>query len=346
MGEFEKLTAELKASKLPLIVYGAGCIAEFADMYLKKYNIDFDGYAVDEEYLSEQKEYFGKPLFVFTDYIKRGKCNVLSAVAKLSDKRREQLDREENINKVYFIDYMGKFYSEKPLSEEQKQLLSWLRSEMRDETSKQHLDAFIHQKQTFEYGKPISLNAKHFDSDILSFSEDEVYVDCGAYNGDTVLGFIEALKRSGISTYKKIYAFECDPDSLSKLKANTAALGNIEIIPKGLYTKTGTVRFSSTGSELSIVGEGNIDIEITTLDEFIGDGDCTFIKANFEGSSKCFMGGENVIKRCRPKLAVGCYVLEEHLITIPRFIKELVPDYKLYFRNYSPFGGGAVLYAV
>lgn len=51
MGEFERLTEELKASKLPLIVYGAGSMSEFADMYLKKYNIDFDGYAVDAPYI-------------------------------------------------------------------------------------------------------------------------------------------------------------------------------------------------------------------------------------------------------------------------------------------------------
>lgn len=346
MGEFERLTAELKDSKLPLIVYGAGNIAEYADVYLKEHCIEFDGYAVDKEYLSDRKEYLGKPLFVLEDYIKRGKCNILSAVAKLSDERLKQLNREENINKVYLIDYASKFYLEKPLSEEQKQQLSWLREELCDEISKQHLDAFIHQKFTFEYGKPVSSNPRYFDSDILHFSENEVYVDCGAYDGDTILGFVEALKHLGISSYKKIYAFECDPDTLPKLKANTAALSNIDIIPKGLYTKTGTIRFSNTGSQLSIVDEGNIEIEVITLDEFIKDGSITFLKANMEGSSKCIMGGDNVIKRCRPKLAFNCFLIEEHLITIPQYIKSLIPDYKLYFRNYSQFGGGGVLYAV
>ncbi|MDE7231029.1 MAG: FkbM family methyltransferase, partial [Oscillospiraceae bacterium] len=308
--------------------------------------IDFEGYVVDREYLPNKREYRGKPLFALDDYLKRGKCYVLSAAARLSDERIGQLNREDNINKVYLIDYESCFYIEEPLSEEQTKRLSWLCGEMSDETSRQHLEAFIHQIQTFEYGKPISVNSKHFDSDILRFSEDEIYVDCGAYTGDTVLGFIEALKHAGISSYKKIYAFECDTNSLPKLKANTAGLSNVEVIPKGLYTKTGTARFSNSGGELSIVGEGNVSIEITTLDEFIGDGECTFIKANFEGSSKSIMGAENVIKRCRPKLAIGCYVPAEHLITIPGFIKELIPDYKLYFRNYSPFGGGGVLYAI
>ena len=92
---------------------------------------------------------------------------------------------------------------EKPLSEEQKQQLAWLREEMCDEISKQHLDAFIHQKLTLEYNKLLSSNTKYFDSDILHFSDNEVYVDCGAYNGDTALGFIKALRGMGISSYKK-----------------------------------------------------------------------------------------------------------------------------------------------
>lgn len=347
MGEFEKLTEELKGSKLPLIVYGAGNIAEYADMYLKEYNIDFDGYAVDKEYMPEQRECHGKPLFAFDEYIKRGKCNVLSAVSKLSDGWLEQLNREENINKVYLIDFASKFHPDKPLTDENKQRLSWLRNVLCDEMSKQHLDAFIHQKLTLEYGKPMSSNIRLFDSDILHFSENEVYVDCGAFDGDTILGFVEALEHMGISSYNKIYAFEPDPENLQKINENTEKLINVTVFPKGLYDKTCTLYFANEGNQLSKVDENGFKIEVTTIDEIIKDGDCTFIKVSFLGSElKCLMGAKDIIKRCRPKLAVNCMFIEEHLTEIPQYIKSLVPDYKLYYRNYSPFGGGGVLYAV
>ncbi len=347
MSEFEKLTAELKDSKLPLIVYGAGNIAEHADMYLKEYNIDFDGYAVDKEYMPKQKEYLGKPLFVLDEYIKRGKCNILSAVARLTNERLGQLNREENINKVYLIDYASKYHPDKPLTDENKQHLSWLRDVLCDEISKQHLDAFIHQKLTFEYGKPISSNTRLFDSDILHFSENEVYVDCGAYDGDTILGFVKALEHMGISSYKKIYAFEPDPENLQKINENAGKLNNVTVVPKGLYDKTCTLYFSNEGNQQSKVDENGFKIEVTTIDEIIKDGDCTFIKVSFLGSElKCLMGAKDIIKRCRPKLAVNCLFIEEHLTGIPQYLKSLVPDYKLYFRNYSPFGGGGVLYAV
>ncbi len=347
MGEFEKLTTELQNSKLPLIVYGAGNIAEHADMYLKEYNIDFDGYAVDKEYLPEQKEYLGKPMFVLGDYIKRGQCNVLSAVSKLSDERLEQLNREENINKVYLIDYASKYHPDKPLTDEDRRQLSWLREVLCDEISKQHLDAFVHQKLTLEYGKPVSSSTRLFDSDILSFSENEVYVDCGAYDGDTILGFVEAMKRSGISSYKKIFAFEPDPGNLLKIDENTKNLSDITVIPKGLYDKTCTLYFSNEGNQQSKVDEEGNKIEVTTIDEIIKDENCTFIKVSFLGSElKCLMGAEKAIKRCRPKLAVNCLFIEENLTAIPQYIKSVLPDYKLYFRNYSQFGGGSVLYAV
>lgn len=41
-----------------------------------------------------------------------------------------------------------------------------------------------------------------------------VYIDCGAYNGDTVLEYAAFTNRE----YKKIYAFEPDPENLKKLK--------------------------------------------------------------------------------------------------------------------------------
>ncbi|MDE7231028.1 MAG: hypothetical protein K2N56_11165 [Oscillospiraceae bacterium] len=346
MNEFERLTNELKAETLPLIVYGAGNSATYAELYLEKHNIEFEGYAVDSEYMPEKREYLGKPLFALEDYLKHGKYNILSSVSKLSNERIEQLNRKENINKVYLIDYMGTFFPDKQLTDSDKQQLSLLREELCDEISKQHFDAFIRQKITLSYGKPFSMNVQHFDNDILHFSENEIYADCGAFDGTSVIDFINALKRSNVSSYKKIYAFECDPDNLIKLKTNISDLDNVDIIPKGLYDKTGTVRFNNTGNEHATIGEGNIDIEVTTLDEFIGDGCCTFIKAYFESSSKCIMGAANVIKRCRPKLAIGCNHIDEHLITIPRFVKELVPDYNFYFRNYSSFSGGGVLYAV
>ncbi|MCM1168240.1 MAG: hypothetical protein NC401_19820, partial [Ruminococcus sp.] len=150
MGEFEQLTTELKNSALPLIVYGAGNIAEYADIYLKTYDIPFDGYAVDKEYLCGRNEYLGKPLFVLDDYIQRGSCNILSAVAKLTNEKLEQIRCEKNVNKVYLIDYASNFYKEKPLSDEQTRQLSLLRSELCDEISKQHFDAFIHQKLSLE----------------------------------------------------------------------------------------------------------------------------------------------------------------------------------------------------
>ena len=53
-----------------------------------------------------------------------------------------------------------------------------------------------------------------------------------------------------------------------------------------------------------------------------------------------------MIKRDRPKLAVCIYHKPEDIITLPMYIKELVPEYRLYLRSYSNAVNEMVLYAV
>lgn len=68
---------------------------------------------------------------------------------------------------------------------------------------------------------------------------------------------------------------------------------------------------------------------------------------DIEGSElEALKGSREIIKRCRPKLEICVYHKKEDLVEIPAFIKELVPEYKLYVRHYSNNAGETVLYAV
>ena len=57
-------------------------------------------------------------------------------------------------------------------------------------------------------------------------------------------------------------------------------------------------------------------------------------------------GAKEVIKRDIPKLAICIYHKPEDVITLPLYIKELVPQYKFYLRSYSNADNEMVLYAV
>ena len=73
----------------------------------------------------------------------------------------------------------------------------------------------------------------------------------------------------------------------------------------------------------------------------------TFIKMDIEGAElEALKGSREIIQRYRPRLAISAYHKKEDLVELPLYIKELVPEYKLYIRHYSNAGVETVLYAV
>ncbi len=271
-----------------------------------------------------------------------------------SKEKEEELRKKIHVKNVYAVDCISRFvidddnYMCDEFYHKNKHILDKLRNDFCDEESRIQFDEFINQKRTGIYRKSAySRKPQYFDNDIIPFSQNEVFVDCGAYNGDTVLAFIENLKANNITGYNKIYAFEADKKNFAKLCANVKSLKNIEVIPMGVYDDAKTLFFGNEGTTAARISDRGTSIETTKIDEAVKNDNVTFIKMDIEGSElKALKGAENIIKRCRPKLAICVYHKSEDLITIPQYIQSLNPNYKLYFRNYEEQAVESVIYAV
>ena len=55
-------------------------------------------------------------------------------------------------------------------------------------------------------------------------------------------------------------------------------------------------------------------------------------------------GAENTIKKYKPKMAISVYHKPDDLLTIPKYIKEIVPEYKFSLRHHSIGFAETVLY--
>jgi FkbM family methyltransferase len=179
----------------------------------------------------------------------------------------------------------------------------------------------------------------YFNNDVLTLSPDEVYVDVGAYDGDTVHTFVEACKKYRVD-YTKIYAFEPDPQCFRALLGNTVSYKNVACHQSGVWSQSQVLRFSTSENGIhdqagEISASGNIEIKVVSLDDFLQGEKVTFIKMDPGGNviPEAILGASDTISRYKPKLALGAYHAAKSMFEIPLLLHDICPDYKLYLRH-------------
>jgi FkbM family methyltransferase len=178
---------------------------------------------------------------------------------------------------------------------------------------------------------------------------EEVFIDCGAYIGDT----IEAFRNRVGNAFRQIVAIEPDPTNLMKLKSFISALPNearskIRIEPYGLGSEERVMAFNATGSESSSVDDaGTVKIQINRLDVILGEIEPTYIKMDIEGAElEALIGAEETIRKYQPRIAACVYHAQEHLWKVPLEMNRLNPCYRLSLRRYRDEFGDVLCYAV
>jgi FkbM family methyltransferase len=189
-----------------------------------------------------------------------------------------------------------------------------------------------------------SLYDEYFNDGLFEYCDNEVlvFIDVGSYDGTDCIQFYEMLG----DRCKKVYFFEPDDNSYVRSCSNISR----HIPPDkyhgckvGLSDKNSTAHFSFTGGEGSRLTatrneEERVEfgVSIARFDDIIpADETITFVKLDVEGEElNVLRGMEKSILAYKPKLAVSLYHKTEDLWTIPQFIKELVPEYRLFARHH------------
>lgn len=186
----------------------------------------------------------------------------------------------------------------------------------------------------------VNLKEQYFD-DFLNLKDEEVFVDCGGFDGDTSEEFIKRCPN-----YKKIYFFEPSEENLINAKKRLNNETNIEFIEKGVSDKEECLNFSFEGSASGICSDGEFKIQTTTIDKFIND-KITFIKMDLEGwELNALKGAEDHIKNDKPKLAIAVYHSAKDFYEIFEYIMSLNPDYNVYLRHYTQGWSETVMFFI
>jgi FkbM family methyltransferase len=191
--------------------------------------------------------------------------------------------------------------------------------------------------------------AFYLPSDLIDTRDDEVFVDCGAFDGDTVRAF---LKSRG-ERFRRIVAFEPDPKNFEALSRHVSGLpehisDRIDLHRTGTGLRRETVRFSATGNMgAAITAGGEIEITCVPLDEALAHLPPTYIKMDIEGAEPdALAGAAEIIRRNSPVLAICVYHRQDHIWRIPMQISTLNSDYEFFLRRYSEECWDVVCYAV
>lgn len=214
------------------------------------------------------------------------------------------------------------------------------------------IDCGIKEDRILNLGEKINSyrDAQYFDLEKMKAEIDEVFVDCGAFNGDSAFAFMNWADK----VFKHIYCYEPDKKNYMECKNNLKNYiekGNVSISNNGIWNSYSELNFSDTADVASHVCEDGIKkIEAVSLDDDLlikRNEKVTFIKMDIEGAEmEALKGAKQIIKRQKPKLAICVYHKPEDIFEIPQYIMSLNPEYKFYLRHYTLSATDTILYAI
>lgn len=180
--------------------------------------------------------------------------------------------------------------------------------------------------------------------DFIKHIDEEVFVDVGAADGDTVMEFMKRRKM-----WKRIVAIEPDSRNFSELSKIANPHDRVTKFNMAVSDFDGATSFASFGDYSSHIDSTGLTNQCTVkkLDSVAFSSPPTYIKMDVEGSElEALWGARKLIKEHSPVLAICAYHKSDDLWSIPLLIHALNPDYQLFLRRYGEGAFEIVWYGV
>jgi FkbM family methyltransferase len=220
-----------------------------------------------------------------------------------------------------------------------------------DNASRRELLEQVRWRYWLDYGVlSAALDGKHtyFPFDLVAPMENEVFVDCGSFDGDSLRSFASHWN----GRFRHAFAFEPDPANRAALAVtiDKMQLGQrATIMPYAVGDRSGPVSFICSSSAASHVAPNgsNSTVESRTLDDIAWPLVPTYVKMDIEGGEpEALRGGAKTLRRYGPVLAICTYHRSEHLWQIPNLIHSILPEYRIFLRRYAEECWEGVCYAI
>ena len=326
----------LKETDKPLVLYGTG---NGADKIIAK--LEKDGT------FCKVQGIFASTDFVRDRYFRGMKVESFESVTERLGKDIIVLmcfgsSRPEVLENVYRISSLCEFYApdvpvygtdifDTAYYEKNKDKIGQVTALLADGFSKKTMCNTVTNKLTGGLSPLLECEVSKREADLLlTLPEGAVFVDLGAYNGDTVLHYTSLFPQ-----ISKIYAVEPDKRNFRKLQENTEGLPFDITYINALISDHDGISYAGKNRGRGVHEQDQGDeIRSVTVDSILKGGPSDFIKIDVEGNEiKAIQGAKETIARYKPSMQIACYHRSGDIFEIPLAVLELNPDYKVYMRH-------------
>jgi len=214
---------------------------------------------------------------------------------------------------------------------------------------------YIRYRQTYDPMHLESSKHDHYLNPNVFPTSDDVYIDGGAWQGDTLLELKDLCGKN-----IEIHSFEPDEENYNILRSMIAKkhIPNCTVIKKALWDCNTTLKFVASAEavhtmQARVSGDGLTDqkateVIATTLDNYIQTigRKPSYIKMDIEGAEpQALNGSAGLLKYCSPKLAISAYHEANHIWQLIEQINSINSSYKFWFEHHSQHLLESVLYA-
>jgi FkbM family methyltransferase len=334
-------------NELPTYIYGAGITASKVFNYINRLGVNVSGFVVDKVNIDSL---YNLPVFDFNK-IEQSPINLILGYVPTNETVKEVYNKVSvKHNFINFIAYDFSFLSFGLFDDDylNSKEFNWVKEKLEDKYSIDTLIAYVKSRNNDDYSiceKFYDPN-QYFSDNIISFKENETFVDCGVYDGETIKEFISRNE----NTFDSIFGFEPDKNNYENTLVNLKSISSkkYKIFNLGSWYKNDTLKFNSISDRVSEIDpNGTVEIKVDSIDNLISNSKVTFIKMDVEGAElNSLRGAEKIIKLNRPKLAICLYHKPEDIYEITYWIYSLDLNYKYYIRLHTRFSQELVLYCI
>ncbi|MCL2575616.1 MAG: FkbM family methyltransferase [Defluviitaleaceae bacterium] len=364
--EFEAIKAEAQGCKpnnliksikkqkwygqAPFVIYGAGLMGKITFNYCKKQDIKVD-YFCDQSGIDK---FCGIPVLTPENLCKT-QPNAVVAIPSwihqeaMIDKLTNLGFASEQIIPSFFWNHTNKSFEE---FEKYVCGYKWAFNYFEDERSKQTI---LNKIRLIFTDKALSANTDcdmYYVREFVSFKDEDVFVDGGSFDGRDA---VEFLQKHPNPQNCKVYSFEPNKASFESVVKAIKGFDNVVPVQKGLWSTETVLTFKESIDPLlsSFVADNDASysVPVTSLDVYFKDKDIkdlpTFIKLDVEGAEReALLGASEIIKKCKPKLAICAYHKIEDIYELAQTILSIRDDYKLGLVQHPSWHSETVLYGV